>query len=224
MGTNKRSKQRGKRVARDQQPAVAGRVVPLGLQQQAAYPPPTIRVGNRVWKFGFNTLDAQCRLEELVRAYAEVEAMKRKKSIGGLLGEESFQIYEQRRDMGAYKTLNVGWTAIVAGVDGPRLFVMSLLQEYQPDVTEADVRELLERHYREVVGAVGQVAPDFFFAIISQMGVVEGVSQEQIREKANLIADSLAERFRKALPPEPVKTHTPMPEVSDPATLEPASG
>lgn len=141
------------------------------VQQMIGYPPHRLVVDGETYLVGFNDQDAKGRLEELInaqewdRVYSEADRMKN--------GERHIKRHEQLISQGYYSTMGEGWRQVVLSPAGVFVFFLSLLQEHQPDLTLEDVKTLFEKDGVRCAHAIAAVAPDFFKAVLRQMGVPE---------------------------------------------------
>jgi hypothetical protein len=159
-----------------------------------AGPGPTVECAGRPWRLGFNDQDAKAELEALVVSHATREAVRRKRDIGGPEGVEYFDTFQNRVDAGTYHTFAPGWQHVIGGADGSWLFLLSLLRKHQPHATADDAKRLLAEEPEQTHVAVGQVAPDFFEAVVRQVVTTEA-DPDALRLAASKLATALLDNM-----------------------------
>ncbi len=161
------------------------------IQQMLSYPPHSLIVSGEKYLVGFNTQDAKGRLEELVaasvwdRVYATAEKMRH--------GEQHIKRVEKLFASGNYATGGEGWREEVLCPNGAILFFLSLLQEHHPDLTAEDATKIFTADPLRCRRVITEVAPDFFQAILRQLGATE----EQIQALAPELALSLESAYEE---------------------------
>lgn len=175
---------------------------PSVMSVRAGPAPSVTEAGGKVWRLGWNTQDAKAGLEALVVSHATREAVKRMRLVGGEEGAAYFELFQNRVDAGQYSTFAPGWTHTMAGPDASWLFLLSLLQAAHPSATPDDAKRLLKAEPEQTVVSVGVIAPDFFAAVVTQIGVEKGATTEEVAAAAAKIATAVVERM--ALTAEPV--------------------
>lgn len=171
------------------------------VQQMTGRPGPTVVVGKKVYRLGFNTQDAKGRLEELVRSQKTREAVREKRRLGGQDGEDYFADFVALCDRNHYATLGPGWKAVLATPEGTVLFLLSLLQEYHPDMAAGEALELLRSEPEQCEQALRVIAPNFFRAIAVQVAMQRGAKPGPELDAA--VADIVREVERGFSTPEP---------------------
>lgn len=173
------------------------------VQQMVGYPPKLLKVDGETYKIGFNDQDAKGRLEEIIgakvwdRVYAEAERMK------PATAERHIARHEQLFASGHYATGGPGWNAEIMSPAGAVLFFLSLLQEHQPDMTPEEAARLFNLEPLRCKHAIAAVAPDFFTAVLRQMGATEEMIERMAPELAKAMA-ALVEDESQTPEPEPV--------------------
>lgn len=168
------------------------------VQQMIGYPPKLLTVDGETYRVGFNDQDAKGRLEEIINAvvwdkvYTEADRMKN--------GERHIKRTEQLFADGYYATMGDGWKKMVLSPSGVFVFFLSLMQEHQPEMTLETATELFQSDPVRCAHAIAAVAPDFFKAVLRQMGVPE----EEI-EKAT---PDIAKALEALMTPEPATAPT----------------
>lgn len=172
---------------------------PASVQQMLAYPPVPLTVDGEKYLLGFNDQDAKGRFEAIIggkvwdRVYEEAERMK------PLTAERHIKRHEDLFSSGFYATGGEGWQREGFSATGVYLFFLSLLQEHQPEMESQDAARLFNADPRRCKHAIAAVAPDFFRAILRQIGATE----ESIQELAPQMAEGMALLTQDDETPEP---------------------
>lgn len=166
------------------------------VMQMRAGPAPTITEGRTVWRLGWNDQDAKAGLESLIVSHITRAAVKEMRGIGGQEGMQYFTAVKNLVDAGHYSTFAEGWRYVMAGTDASWLFLLSLLQFHQPGAAPEDAARLLKAEPEQVAVSVGVIAPDFFAAVVAQIGVGGGATPEQVADVAQKIATAIVERLK----------------------------
>lgn len=183
------------------------RPAPPVAQITAGAGPTVTAADGRVYRLGFNTQDAKARLESLVCDHVTLEAVRRKRRLGGADGDEAFAAVQALIDAGHYSTLERGWLTVLHSADGAILFPLALLQEHHPEMTAAQARELFAAEPEQVRAALGRVAPDFFHAVLVQVSRAKGLGPDRAAATARQVMGepavraALAELVEAAGPP-----------------------
>ncbi len=171
------------------------------IQQMTGRVGPTVTVGSKVYRFGFNDQDAKARLEELIRSHVVREGLRMKRVLGGQDGEDHYTAVVDRLDAGYYGTLSPGWVKTLASETGTLLFVLSLLQEHHPQMTAEDARAVWVAEPEQCQAALRVIAPDFFRAVARQVAAEKGATPGPELDAA--VEDLAAEIDRKLATPAP---------------------
>lgn len=155
-------------------------------------PGPTITMGSKVWRLGFNTQNAKGRLEELIRTHVVRDALKLRGDIGGEAGEQYWQDARDALAAEHYHTFEKGWFRVLKSNVGNRLFLLSLLQKHHPDATEADALALLTQESEQTEQAMAVVSPTFICAAARQIAIERGAAED----KADAIAKTMTEMLQ----------------------------
>jgi hypothetical protein len=137
---------------------------------------------------GFNVQDAKGRLESLIAAHVWDKEYKTADAMPPQIAERHLDRLQRRFDSGHYATKSAGWQEVLMTADGVVLFVLSLLQEHHPDLTPADALAIFSDNPREVKRALRTVAPDFFKAVLRQLGATEAAIESQAADLETLAA------------------------------------
>lgn len=167
------------------------------VMSMRAGPGPTVAERGKTWKLGWNNQDAKAHLESVILANATRKAVKQMDDTGGVAGARVFREFQLVVDDGAYSTFGPSWIRTMAGADASWLFLLSLLLEHQPGAQPEDAIRLLKTHPREVGVAVGVIAPDFFLAVVTQVGVDEQATPEQVAQAVATLAAAVMDKFRE---------------------------
>ncbi len=136
-----------------------------------AYPPRTLVIDGEKYIVGFNDQNAKGRLEEIIasrvwdRVYSEATRMKN--------AEMHLKRYEKLFAEGYFATMGEGWRNEILCHSGVFDFLFSLLLEHQPEMTLDMVVDLFKKDANRCAHAIVAIAPDFFKAVLRQMGVTE---------------------------------------------------
>jgi hypothetical protein len=167
---------------------------------------PDIRWRGRNWRVGRPTQDAKARLEKLVAAVSLEEVRRLKDVLSPAAYQEAFKA--AMAALPSYHTWQAGWQAVVFDSANAHLFLWSLLQEFHPQVSEAEVRGMLAEVSEEVEAALAQVIPDFFQMLVDDLvarmaaAIRQATPEDAGRvEEAVAVARAEVDRLRVRLTP-----------------------
>lgn len=155
------------------------------VQQMLGYPPKSLVIDGENYRLGFNDQDAKGRLEEIIgsrvwdKVYSEADRMKN--------GDRHIKRYEQQFAEGYYATMGEGWRQEVLCPSGVFVFFLSLMQEHQPGMTLEEATGLFQRDPVRCAHAIAAVAPDFFKAVLRQMGATEEMIEKSAPDLKKMV-------------------------------------
>ena len=155
--------------------------------------PVEIHTKDRVWKVGHPSQTAKGRLEELVAQHARREILR----LGGTAAE-----WREAVEAGHYATRNPGWLRVMSSPTSPALYLLSLLREHHPDITQAEVQALVEAEPDQAEAAFVRVCPDFLRAVL--VGLPAADVEQAVREGVAAMTDAL--RAMRTAGPSPTPT------------------
>lgn len=148
----------------------------------AAGEPPRFAWRGKEYKVGFPTQRVKARLEELI-AGAETAAVQALRGVIpptdfadqlARLGRQLRTREHRTRDGSLWQRYMVGEEAVT----GFQLFLLALLREHQPDVTEDDLRAMLAEGGEFLLLAADRVVPGFFTWLEAELGAPKGTTAE----------------------------------------------
>lgn len=157
----------------------------------AAGEPPGFTWRGKQYKLGFPDGKAKARLEELI-CQAETAAVQALRAV-----VTPAEFAEHQRALGRmirtreYRTRDgLVWHKYMLGEEaatGFQLYLLALLREFHPELTEDDVRNMLEEERDFVLFAADRVVPGFFTFLVAERALPAGLAGEA------------TERFRRTL-------------------------
>lgn len=111
-------------------------------------------------------------------------------------GQEQSVLREQIR-VGHFRTARPGWIGYMSAVEGQELLVLSWLRVNHPDVTLDQVREIFDKHERELTIAM-EALEDRFFTLVA--GEVPASKRQEMIQMMKFQADQVRAARLQSIP------------------------
>lgn len=159
---------------------------------------PTVQWDGHTYEIGWPTQRAKTALEELAAAKAVSEIRSLKKALPADAYAETFSELTSRIAAGDYRTWGVGWQRVVLAGGNAHLFLLTLLREKNPKITEQLARALAIAEPEQIGAALARVVPGFLSLLLDELPL-----QEEQRAAAELILKDAVALLLLTPPPFP---------------------